>query len=53
MRFVFETSKAPIGSSFAAGGTHVPTGLKLIFLCSDLAGEDPRTCSYELIEATR
>ena len=30
----------------------MPTGLKLIFLCSDLAGEEPRTCSYELMELT-
>ena len=42
---LFETSKAPIGSSFAAGGTHLPTGLKDMFLCSDLAGDEPRTCS--------
>lgn len=44
-RLVLETSKAPTGSSFAAGGTHVPTGLKLIFRCSDLAGDEPLTCS--------
>ena len=50
--FDFDISIACIGSSCAIGGTQVPAGLKLIFLCSDLAGEEPRTCSYELMELT-
>lgn len=44
-RLVFVTSNAPTGSFFAAGGTHVPTGLKLIFRCSERAGDEPLTCS--------
>lgn len=40
----FEISNAPMGSSFAAG-PYDPAGLKDIFLCSDLDGDEPRTCS--------
>lgn len=45
IRFVRETSNAWIDSSFGFDGAQVSTGLNVIVLCSDLAGDDPRTCS--------
>ena len=41
-----------MGSILAAGGSDIPTGFKDIFRYSDLAGEEPRTCSYEPMELT-
>lgn len=43
---ILETCSSRRGSSLAAGIIDcVPNGLKLTSKCSDLAGDDPRTCS--------
>ena len=50
--FAFDTPMADTGSCVAAGGTQSVTGLKLIFLCSTVAGEEPRGRSQDSIEDT-
>lgn len=52
MRLDLETSNAITGFTSGLGPIQLSTGLKLEFLCWDLAGDDPRTCSYEATELT-
>jgi hypothetical protein len=52
IRFAFETSKDPMGSSDCSlGGTHVSTGLKLIFRRRG-AGLSSEPCSQDSMELT-